>query len=113
MINHVLLEVFCLKNSMYDELKLPPACENCDGPRYECLFNKCPYVSFTSHENALCYVNDSSYTDEIISFSEDMVPEGISEPLALDLWRAISIKKIEEAHIEYITRVNELAKDTE
>lgn len=91
MFNHVLLEVYCTKN--YDEnlpKNKPEFCcsDNCT-PNYNCLLNKCTSVAFTSHENALCYVNENSETEKIISLGEED---------NLQLWKGISLKKIDEAY---------------
>jgi len=95
MFNHILLEVYCTKN--YDENigKDTPefCCSNELTPRYDCLFNKCLFVSFTSHENALCYVNEKSEAEKIIVLSEED---------NLQLWKEISIKKINEAYDCYM-----------
>ena len=74
MINHVLLELFCLK-SRDDKTK---EC-NLDCPAYECLVKKCPYCSFTSHENALCYVDNLANASHIISLGGEMLPNNINK----------------------------------
>lgn len=91
MFNHILLEVYCTKN--YDEnlSKSQPTfcCSDECMPKYNCLFNKCPFISFTSHENALCYINENSEAEEIISLDQND---------NLQLWKEISKNKMNEAY---------------
>lgn len=91
MFNHILLEVCCTKN--YDEnlSKDKPSfcCSDDFIPKYDCLLSKCPFASFTSHENALCYINENSEAEEIVAFGEED---------DLPLWKEISKNKIEEAY---------------
>ncbi len=98
MLNHILLEVYCTKN--YDENigkdKPEFCCSNDLKPKYECLFNKCPFLAFTSHENALCYVNEKSEAEKIFALDEEK---------NLELWKEISLKKINEAYNDY-TKAN-------
>lgn len=91
MLNHLLLEVYCTKD--YDENvgkdKPSYCCSDNFLPTYNCLFNKCPFVTFTSHENALCYINENSEAEKIIALDEED---------NLNLWKEISLKKIDEAY---------------
>lgn len=90
MLNHILLEVYCTKNCDENIAKEKPIfCSGEFVARYNCLLNKCPFFAFTSHENALCYINENSEAEEIISLGEED---------DLLLWKEISKKKIEEAY---------------
>ena len=104
MYNHILLEVYCLKGTDENEAKKrPDFCTSTDcQPQYNCITNKCPFMAFTSCENALCYLNQSSETDVIISLGEDSYT---TEQLLL--WKQISHKKIDEAYDEFLRRLNE------
>lgn len=101
MINHVLLELFCLK-SREDQTK---ECD-LDCPTYECLVNKCPFCSFTSHENALCYVNDQGYANHIISLGNEMLPQCMNPNDAQKTWEKIAVEAIEEAYDKYIKEIS-------
>lgn len=95
MFNHILLEVFCSKE--YDENLCKAELTFCRSeahvPQYACLANDCPYVTFTSHENALCFVNDQSEAEELISLGGEMIPENQSDADVKDLWRKIATDK--------------------
>ena len=98
MVNHVLLEVFCLKNiDEHSNKPLPDFCKCPGAPKYECLFYNCPYMSFTSCENSLCYINEKSEPEEIVSLSEESVN---SENL--DLWKNLSIDAINNTYKKYM-----------
>lgn len=101
MINHVLLELFCLK-SRDDKTK---EC-NLDCPAYECLVKKCPYCSFTSHENALCYVDNLANASHIISLGGEMLPDTINKQKAEELWEGISTRAIDSAYEEYMKEIS-------
>ena len=98
----VLLEVYCRKEKLNNHLE----CTDCRclerSPGYDCLYKHCPYVAFTSCENSLCYVNDKSIAQEIISFGGEMASHPLSVAEGITLWRDISIKKINEAYNEYM-----------
>ena len=70
MINHVLLELFCLKKDDRDNLD----CKN-DIPTYDCLVKGCKFCTFTSHENAICFINNRGGADEIISLGDYLFGE--------------------------------------
>ena len=99
MFNHILLEVYCTKD--YDENKGEPTPSYCDStnytPHYSCLLNKCPFVTFTSHENALCYINDMSEAKKIISLPSDKKEDIV-------LWEKVSCEKIDEAYDNYTSK---------
>lgn len=103
MFKHILLEVYCHKNM---EQEIPCFCES-NGiiPGYYCVLNHCTHMSFTSHENALCYINEKSIAEEIISFGGEMVSESLNECECVKLWKTISIRKINEAYDEYMKQL--------
>lgn len=78
--------------------------KSCEGiPTYECLTSACPYVSFTKCENSICYVGENSAAEELISFGGDMeTTDGCDNAARIDLWRSISIKKVNEAYTEFM-----------
>ena len=101
MINHILLELFCLKlNKSQDDV-------NClvNAPTYECLIKKCPYCSFTLHENALCYVNSNGYSNDIVSLGNEMLPDYVDKQEAERLWKKISIESMEKAYAQYMDEI--------
>ncbi len=101
-INHVLLEVFCRKE-LYPEEPFPSFCPTKGKyAAYPCLFNKCPYVAFTSCEDTLCYIGRAS--DEVygISFGGDM--EENTSAAGVEAWEKISIAKIDEAYEEFMAK---------
>lgn len=104
MFNHILLEAFCTKD--YDENQHKNRPDFCMGedniPQYSCLQNNCPFFNFTSHENALCYINENSEAEEIISLGGEMFFENMNCDL---LWKEISIRKINEAYSEYMDKM--------
>ncbi len=91
--NFVLLETYCLKNLAENESKETP--DFCAGdciPGYQCILHNCPYLDFTSAENAFAYIGeDSSSKEEIL----------LNENADLQLWEKICRKKIKEAWEEY------------
>lgn len=106
MYTHVLLDVYCFHGEHSDSA-IPDYCP-CKGfgaeltPGYECLFNNCPFVSFTSHENAMCYINKKSEAEEIVSLGEDWLDENFKcIPNNIELWKQIAVRKIKEAYEEY------------
>lgn len=108
MYNHILLEVFCTKE--YDEnlhKETPDFCKSKNYvPQYDCLFHHCPFVTFTSHENTLCYINDKTEAEEIISLGEEMIPADSKYEKAKLLWQKVSIGKINEAYKTYVAEMN-------
>ena len=108
MFNQILLEVYCSKGQEDTSVECPCAQTNGEClPTYQCLLNNCRFASFTSHENALCYINDASQADKIMSFGGEMLPEGADEKLAKSLWRKIACDKIEEAYALYMQTIKE------
>ena len=104
MYNHIMLEVYCLKNlEENSKTENNDSCSNCI-PSYMCFENNCPYVSFTSYENALCYVNQNSICEKTIALGE----ETFSDKTLLHLWKEISLKKINEAYDEFMKKKDEI-----
>ena len=106
-INHILLELFCMwEYTAKTNDKKPDFCYG-NTPRYACLFNKCPYLSFTSCEDTLCYTNSFSETesDTIVSLGGEMLPDSCNEEDLKLLWKKISKRKIEEAYQEYMKNI--------
>lgn len=114
MFTHILLEVYCAKNHKVSNSDVPiPFCKSENFvPEYNCLLNNCPFVMFTSHENALCYINQDSEATEIISLGNEMYKEGFDSKLAQSLWEKISKQKICEAYNAYMDTVNNTGDDT-
>lgn len=108
MFNHILLEVYCTKD---EESNIAEASVNCCSenclPGYRCLANNCPYICFTTHENAICYINETSEASDIIALGGDMIPQNINEELATQLWKQISRSKIQQAYEEYMSQIKE------
>lgn len=102
MFNHILLEVYCNKNENANDCGTESRM-----PCYNCLINKCPYVSFTSHENAICYINEHSEASEIIALGGDMLPHNVDKQLATQRWEQISRSKIQQAYEEYMKEIYE------
>ena len=96
MYNHILLEVYCTKEHEENINKAAPEfCKSSERiPNYYCLLNTCPFASFTSHENALCYIDNKSQASKIISLGNESGEN-------LSLWEQICSEKIKEAHKEY------------
>ena len=113
MINHILIELFCRRNyNANSPIEIPSFCESDDcSPKYECLLNKCPYLDFTSHENALCYINEDSETEEIITLGGDMLLDESNDcEKERLLWKQICLQKIEEAYQMYMEKIEEMKK---
>lgn len=102
MVNHILLEVFCTKD---DDKSL----EFCDSkkciPNYECLLKKCPFLSFTSHENSLCYTDENSEVVNIITLGGEMLTPASHNADVKTLWKEICSTKINEAYQDYMRAV--------
>ena len=106
MINHILLEVFCMKNTDFNVDKpLPEYCVEQDCPSYECLRRKCPFLDFTSCENALCYVNEKAEVEEGILFGGDMETEG-DNTQNLERWKQISTDAVNRSYETYMRQKN-------
>ena len=106
MINHVLLEVFCTKDFDKNASEpYPPFCTTKgECATYQCLFNTCKFVDFTSCEDTLCYIGRAS--DEVfgISYGGDM--EDGDTNIGIEEWEKIAIAKINEAYREFMKRKN-------
>lgn len=105
MLNHVLLELFCLKETDENVNKNRPSyCNSADNnPSYACLKYDCPYLAFTSCENTLCYINELSEMEDGILFGGEMVKDGNIDVL-LKRWKEISLEKIQDAYSQYMER---------
>lgn len=102
MINHILLEVYCLKNTDFNVKKpLPEYCANADCPSYECLRRKCPFLDFTSCENTLCYINQKAEMEKGIIFGGDMETDG-DNAQNIKYWKQISADTIIAAYEDYM-----------
>ena len=99
--NHILLEMYCLKDTDENKTKEKPkfCVSNNYKPQYNCIFYNCPFVSFTSCENTLCYVNQCSEVETSISLGGDNYTTK-----QISLWEQISQKKIDEAFEEFLNR---------
>ena len=58
-------------------------------------------MDFTSCENVLCYVNERSEVEEGVFFGGEMMKAGDDARL-LELWKKISLEKIERAYEAYM-----------
>lgn len=92
--NFVLLETYCKKHFAENKSKeLPVFCAGNYIPGYKCILNHCPYLDFTSAENAFAYIGeDSSSKEEIL----------LGDHADLQLWETICRRKLNEAWEEYI-----------
>ena len=99
--NHVLLEVFCIKT---DAENIVDCKTNC--PTYECIVKGCKYCTFTSHENALCYIDNSASASHIISLGGEMLPDNVCKQEAEALWEKISHEAIEKAYEKYMKDIS-------
>ena len=92
--NFVFLEAYCKKHFAENASKpLPDFCPGNCVPEYRCFLHQCPYLDFTSAENAFAYIGeDSSSKEEIL----------LSSGADLALWEKICRRKINEAWEEYI-----------
>lgn len=104
MINHILLEVYCLKGiDKYTNEPYPPFCPtNGKCATFQCLLEKCRFVDFTSCEDTLCYIGGES--DEVfgISYGGDM-EEGSSD-IGVDEWKEIAVSKVKEAYLQFMEK---------
>lgn len=103
MLNHLLLEVFCLKeneNVPYD------CCSENRIPKYECLRRKCPYIAFTSCENAFCYADEYAEANEVISLGGEMLSNTVDLQTARKIWQEICNQKIVEAYEVYMEKID-------
>ncbi|MBQ3490468.1 MAG: hypothetical protein IJA86_07755 [Clostridia bacterium] len=91
--NFVFLETYCRKHFAENESKdSPDFCASNCVPCYTCIQNNCPYLDFTSAENAFAYIGEDSSSKEEILLDKDA---------DLLLWEKICRKKIKEAWEEY------------
>lgn len=78
---------------------------------YETYYSKSIYCTFTSHENALCYVDSFSNAVEIISLGGEMLPENVDRDEAREaLWEKISREAIAEAYDKYMKEISKEIK---
>ena len=93
--NFILLETYCKKHFQENKSKDTPVfCDQNQIPCYKCIANNCPYLDFTSAENAFTYIGKDS------SSKEEILLDGDAD---LQLWEKICRKKINEAWEEYIS----------
>ena len=108
-INHILLEVFCLKN--IDSNVSKPRPEFCTAeedpeypgdlePGYGCLANKCPFIDFTTCEHTLCYINEKSEMEYGILFGGDM--GGVDDTARIERWKNMSVEAVDQTYDEFI-----------
>lgn len=104
-INHVLLEVFCLKNTDENVSKLlPEFCTAVEGPEYpsdlepgySCLANRCPFMDFTTCEHTLCYINKKSEMEHGILFDYENYPDEV------ECWKQASVEAVERTYQEFM-----------
>ena len=91
--NFVLLETYCTKNFTGNKAKEPPVFFFFFYiPGYKCIANNCPYLDFTSAENAFAYIGEDSASKEEIL---------LDRKSDLHLWETICRRKIQEAWKQY------------
>ena len=104
MLNHVLLEVFCLKDTdRFAQEPIPADCPSGGAyASYRCLRKKCKYLDFTSCEDTLCYIGPESDMQHGILFGGNM--EDGDPAVGVDQWREIAITKINEAYEQFMEK---------
>ena len=104
MLNHVLLEVVCLKNTdQHANEPLPAGCKTRGAyANYDCLCTRCKYLDFTSCEDTLCYIGSQSDMEHGILYGGDM-EEG-NPNVGAAQWREIAIAKINEAYDAFMEK---------
>jgi hypothetical protein len=107
---HVLLELFCMKDSIDD---CPLFCKKGIGqPGYHCLVNECIYKAYTYANQELCYTSEFGEVPNsncFVAFGGEMEDDGYSkdkEKKLENLWQTICEKKIAEAYVEYMQLKN-------
>ena len=114
MFNQILLEIYCGKkfdNNL--EYSFPCYCPNKDSiPNYLCILNKCPFCVFAPCENSLCFINDKSEAEEIISFGGEMLGDFIDNADAKKIWKTIAVNKINEAYDAYMKEIQKIEDDS-
>lgn len=107
MVTHILLEVYCNFDEEHDDSKKLQCMDSMRIPSYSCLYNKCPYVVFTSCENAMCYTGEDSTASEVVPFGGEMavLPADINTSDAIKLWEQIAVEKINQAYAEYMKQI--------
>ena len=103
MFNHILLEVFCLKDTdEHAEKARPEYCKSEENnPSYACLLHGCPFHAFTSCENTLCYINERSEVEEGVLFGGEMESKDDNAE-CLKRWKKISVEAVKAAYEEYM-----------
>lgn len=100
--NHIFLEVFCMKDADCNTNKpLPEFCTERGNPSYECLRSNCPFFDFTSCENTLCYINEKAEMETGILFGGDMETDG-DNTQNLELWKRISVDAVNASYQAYM-----------
>ena len=109
-INHVLLEVFCLKKIDGNVSKpCPEFCTAAEDPEYpgdlepgyHCLANRCPFVDFTTCENTFCYINESSEMEHGILFDCESYPDKVGR------WKQMSVEAVDRTYDDLMKDVKE------
>lgn len=106
---HLLLEVFCDCNLDCGEC-IPKFCEDGIGfPGVHCFSNICKYLSYTKCPNEISFAGSTGLIESFensIGFGGTMEPEECSDEFReflLSKWKDVCLKKIREAHSEYMT----------
>lgn len=115
---HILLEIYCGFNKRRDKFLKPP--EYCrygvDYPGYHCFDNECPHKSFTQSPNEFAYAGEFGEVKDgnsFVGFGGEMEPDDddeIERTKLLKIWEDISIKKIDEAYIEFMRIKKSMSK---
>ena len=109
-INHVLLELWCLKK--IDEHAHKPYPAFCTGtaapdypddrePNFNCLRCKCPFVDFTTCEDTFCYINEKSEMEHGILFDYESYPDKVGR------WKQMSVEAVDRTYDELMKDVKE------
>jgi hypothetical protein len=104
---HLLMEVYCDCNKKNSDK--PKFCLNgINKPGSHCFENNCKFLSYTECANEIAYVGHDSIVeswDQCVGFGAEMEPDSKDEQERENLinkWKEICIKKISEAHDEYM-----------
>jgi len=112
---HVIVELLCLFNEK-EKTSVPSFCKY--GPKgegFHCLMGNdgkmCSHLAFGKVEHEIAYAQEDGEVkeeDEWIGFGGDMEIENYDNKALTQLWHDICLKKMEEAHEEYMENIKNL-----
>lgn len=113
---HVMLEVYCgYSYSREKKEEIPKFCKKGTGnPRYYCIENECPFVSYTIAPNEIAYVGQKGEVNDDeswIGFGGEMEADSYDEKenkKLISIWEEICKRKIVEAYDEYMRLKNSI-----